>query len=68
MRHGKVTEQAVDKTAMSGTDRNQQARHPELSAVINVDHAVEQESVVEIIRNANIAKLSIAVMPKEWTQ
>lgn len=53
---------------MSGTDRNQQARHPELSAVINVDHAVEQESVVEIIRNANIAKLSIAVMPKEWTQ
>jgi biopolymer transport protein ExbD len=48
--------------------REQFARSPELLVVINADDGVEHGKVVEVMdtaRNAGVAKLAIAVKPKE---
>jgi biopolymer transport protein ExbD len=48
--------------------RHQLEKNPELLVVINADDSVEHGrliEVVDILRGANVAKMAIAVTPKE---
>ena len=63
-----LDKQAVDKSALNDLLRQKIAKNPDLLVVINADDGVEHGRVVEIMdvaRNANVAKLAIAVKPKE---
>jgi biopolymer transport protein ExbD len=63
-----LDKQAVDKTELPDLLRGQLAKNPELLVVINADDGVEHGHVVEIMdiaRGANVARMAIAVKPKE---
>ncbi|MGH7875375.1 MAG: ExbD/TolR family protein [Candidatus Binatia bacterium] len=63
-----LDKQAVDLAALGERLRVQIVKNPELLVVINADDGVEHGHVVEVMdiaRNANVAKMAIAVKPKE---
>lgn len=63
-----LDKQAVDKTALADLLRQQLAKNPDLIVVINADDVVEHGHVVEVMdiaRSADVAKMAIAVKPKE---
>jgi biopolymer transport protein ExbD len=63
-----LDKQAVDKTELPDLLRGQLAKNPELLVVINADDGVEHGRVVEVMdiaRGANVARMAIAVKPKE---
>lgn len=63
-----LDKQAVDKTELPDLLRGELAKNPELLVVINADDGVEHGHVVEIMdiaRGANVARMAIAVKPKE---
>jgi biopolymer transport protein ExbD len=63
-----LDKQAVDKTELPDLLRGQLAKNPELLVVINADDGVEHGDVVEIMdiaRSANVARMAIAVKPKQ---
>ena len=63
-----LDKQAVDKTALGELLRAQLSKNPELLVVINADDGVEHGHVVEIMdiaRSANVARMAIAVKPRE---
>lgn len=58
----------VDKSALGALLREHLAKNAELLVVINADDGVEHGHVVEVMdiaRSASVAKLAIAVKPKE---
>ena len=63
-----LNQQAIDKTALSEALRRQLAKNAEMLVVINADDGVQHGQVVEVMdiaRGANVAKMAIAVKPKE---
>jgi biopolymer transport protein ExbD len=63
-----LDKQAIDKTELPDLLRGQLAKNPELLVVINADDGVEHGDVVEIMdiaRSANVARMAIAVKPKQ---
>jgi biopolymer transport protein ExbD len=63
-----VDKQAVDRKSLGEGLSAQIANNPELLVVINADDGVEHGHVVEVMdiaRKANVAKMAIAVKPKE---
>lgn len=63
-----LDKQAIDKTELPDLLRGQLAKNPELLVVINADDGVEHGDVVEIMdiaRSANLARMAIAVKPKQ---
>ena len=63
-----VDKQAVDRKSLGERLSAQIANNPELLVVINADDGVEHGHVVEVMdiaRKANVAKMAIAVKPKE---
>ena len=63
-----LDKQAVDKAELHDLLRGQLAKNPDLLVVINADDGVEHGHVVEIMdiaRSANVARMAIAVKPKE---
>ncbi len=63
-----LNRQAIDKSALADALREQLVKNPEVLVVINADDGVEHGRVVEVMdiaRTANIAKMAIAVKPKE---
>jgi len=63
-----LNRQAIDKSALGESLRQQLAKNPDLLVVINADGMVEHGQVVEVMdiaRGANVAKMAIAVKPKE---
>jgi biopolymer transport protein ExbD len=63
-----LNQQVVDKAALNEALRQQLAKNPEMLVVINADDGVQHGLVVEIMdiaRGANVAKMAIAVKPKE---
>jgi len=63
-----LDKQAIDKTNLGDLLRAQLAKNPELLVVINADDRVEHGRVVEVMdiaRGANVAKMAIAIKPKE---
>jgi biopolymer transport protein ExbD len=66
-----LDKRAVDKTDLPDLLREQLANNPELLVLINADDGVEHGHVVEIMdiaRSANVARMAIAVKPKEPKQ
>jgi len=66
-----LNQQAIDKTALSEALRRQLAKNPEMLVIINADDGVQHGQVVEVMdiaRGANVAKMAIAVKPKEQKQ
>ena len=60
--------QAIDKTALGDSLRQQLAKNAEMLVVINADDGVEHGHVVEVMdiaRGVNVVKMAIAVKPKE---
>jgi biopolymer transport protein ExbD len=67
-REGRLNRQAIDKSLLGESLKQQLAKNPDLLVVINADDAVEHGRVVEVMdiaRDANAAKMAIAVKPKE---
>ncbi len=63
-----LNQQAIDKAALGEALRQQLAKNAEMLVVINADDGVEHGHVVEVMdiaRGANVAKMAIAVKPKE---
>jgi biopolymer transport protein ExbD len=63
-----LDKEPVDIKSLEERLREQFTRNPELLVVINADDGVEHGKVVEVMdtaRNAGVAKLAIAVKPKE---
>ena len=63
-----LNQQAIDKTALGDALRQQLVKNAEMLVVINADDGVEHGRVVEVMdiaRSANVAKMAIAVKPKE---
>jgi biopolymer transport protein ExbD len=63
-----LDKQPVDQTGLADLLRAQLAKNPDLLVVINADDGVEHGRVVEVMdiaRSANVAKVAIAVKPKE---
>jgi biopolymer transport protein ExbD len=63
-----VNQQAIDKAALAEALRQQLAKNAEMLIVINADDGVQHGLVVEVMdiaRGANVAKMAIAVKPKE---
>ena len=63
-----LDKQAVDQATLGERLRAQIAKNPDLLVVINADDGVEHGHVVEVMdiaRSANVAKMAIAVKPKE---
>jgi biopolymer transport protein ExbD len=63
-----LNQQAVDKSALDEALRQQLAKNPEMLVVINADDGVQHGQVVEVMdiaRGAHVAKMAIAVKPKE---
>jgi biopolymer transport protein ExbD len=63
-----LNRQAIDKSALGESLQQQLAKNPDLLVVINADDVVEHGQVVEVMdiaRRANVAKMAIAVKPKE---
>ena len=63
-----LNQQAVDRSALGDALKQQLAKNPEMLVVINADDGVAHGQVVEIMdiaRAVNVAKMAIAVKPKE---
>jgi len=63
-----LNQQVIDKAALGEALSQQLAKNAEMLVVINADDGVEHGRVVEIMdvaRDANVAKLAIAVKPRE---
>jgi biopolymer transport protein ExbD len=63
-----LDKQAIDKTNLGDLLRAQLAKNSDLLVVINADDSVEHGRVVEVMdiaRGANVAKMAIAIKPKE---
>jgi biopolymer transport protein ExbD len=63
-----LNQQAIDKSALGESLRQQLVKNPEMLVVINADDGVHHGQVVEVMdiaRTANVAKMAIAVKPKE---
>ena len=63
-----LNQQAIDKTALGEALRRQLAKNAEMLVVINADDGVRHGQVVEVMdiaRAAQVAKMAIAVKPKE---
>jgi biopolymer transport protein ExbD len=63
-----LNQQAIDKAALGEALRHQLAKNGEMLVVINADDGVQHGQVVEVMdiaRGANVAKMAIAVKPKE---
>ena len=63
-----LNQQTVDKTALSEALRQQLAKNADMLVIINADDGVAHGQVVEVMdiaRAANVAKMAIAVKPKE---
>jgi biopolymer transport protein ExbD len=63
-----LDKQPVDQTGLADLLRADLAKNPDLLVVINADDGVEHGRVVEVMdiaRSANVAKMAIAVKPKE---
>ena len=63
-----LNQKAIDKTALGDALRQQLVKNSEMLVVINADDGVEHGRVVEVMdiaRGANVAKMAIAVKPKE---
>lgn len=63
-----LNKQPVDKAELGDLLRQQLAKNADLLVVINADDGVEHGHVVEVMdiaRSANVARMAIAVKPKE---
>jgi biopolymer transport protein ExbD len=63
-----LDKQAVDKADLGDLLRRQLAKNADLLVVINADDGVDHGHVVEVMdiaRSANVARMAIAVKPKE---
>jgi biopolymer transport protein ExbD len=63
-----LNQQAIDKAALGAALSQQLTKNAEMLVVINADDGVQHGQVVEIMdiaRSANVAKMAIAVKPKE---
>ncbi len=63
-----LDKEPVEKSALADLLRRQLEKNPDLLVVINADDGVEHGRVVEVMdmaRGANVAKMAIAVKPKE---
>ena len=63
-----LDKQPVEKTSLADRLGGLIAKNPELLVVVNADDGVEHGHVVEVMdiaRSANVAKMAIAVKPKE---
>jgi len=63
-----LNQQAIDKAALAEALSQQLAKNAEMLVVINADDGVQHGQVVEVMdiaRGANVAKMAIAVKPKE---
>jgi biopolymer transport protein ExbD len=63
-----LNQQTIDKPALAEALRQQLAKNAEMLVVINADDGVAHGQVVEVMdiaRAANVAKMAIAVKPKE---
>ncbi len=66
-----LDKQPVKKPSLGALLREQLMDNPDLLVIINADDGVEHGEVVEVMdtaRSANVAKLAIAVKPKEPKQ
>jgi biopolymer transport protein ExbD len=64
-----LDKQPVDKASLGDLLRQKLAQNAELLVVINADDGVEHGRVVEVMdiaRGANVAKMAIAVKPKDF--
>jgi biopolymer transport protein ExbD len=63
-----LNQQPIDKSVLGESLRQQLDKNPDLLVVINADDIVEHGQVVEVMdiaRGANVAKMAIAVKPKD---
>jgi len=63
-----LNKEAIDKSILGESLRQQLAKNPDTLVVINADDGVEHGRVVEVMdiaRGADVAKMAIAVKPKE---
>ena len=63
-----LNQQAIDKAVLGDALRQELAKNAEMLVVINADDGVQHGQVVEVmdvVRGANVAKMAIAVKPKE---
>ena len=63
-----LNEQAIDKAALGEALSQQLVKNPGILVVINADDGVQHGRVVEVMdiaRGVNVAKMAIAVKPKE---
>ena len=63
-----LNQQAIDKAALGEALSQQLTKNAEMLVVINADDGVQHGQVVEVMdiaRGANVAKMAIAVKPKE---
>jgi biopolymer transport protein ExbD len=63
-----LNQQAIDKADLAEALRQELSKNAEMLVVINADDAVQHGQVVEVMdvaRGANVAKMAIAVKPKE---
>jgi biopolymer transport protein ExbD len=63
-----LNKEAIDESALGGSLREELEKNRDLLVVINADDGVEHGRVVEVMdiaRGANVAKMAIAVKPKE---
>jgi biopolymer transport protein ExbD len=63
-----LNQQTIDKGALGEALRQQLVKNPEMLVVINADDGVAHGQVVEVMdiaRAVNVAKMAIAVKPKE---
>jgi biopolymer transport protein ExbD len=63
-----LNQQAIDKAVLGEALRQELAKNAEMLVVINADEGVQHGRVVEVMdvaRGANVAKMAIAVKPKE---
>jgi biopolymer transport protein ExbD len=63
-----LNEQAIDRAAIGDALKQQLAKNADMLVVINADDGIAHGQVVEVMdiaRAANVAKMAIAVKPKE---
>ncbi|HEX9788599.1 MAG TPA: biopolymer transporter ExbD [Candidatus Binatia bacterium] len=66
-----LNQQAIDKAALGEALRQELAKNAEMLIVINADDGVQHGQVVEVMdiaRGVNVARMAIAVKPKEQKQ
>jgi biopolymer transport protein ExbD len=63
-----LNQQAIDQASLGDALRQELTKNAEMLVVINADDGVQHGQVVEVMdiaRGANVAKMAIAVKPKE---